>query len=260
MRKIKRGWIILGVVAFVTITVPVGLWVLLTYQPEFYRNVAHISPEDRQNESKKFIAQSLQLRNDIVNEAQWEASFSDDEVNAWLAEDLLTHFADQIPEGVHEPRVMFELDRFHLGFQLDQGPVRSVVWVVAQVRVSNENELALTIEKIRAGVVPIPAEKLLERITETARARGLDVRWDRDGDLPVAIIKYTPHLQRRDVVLERLALLDGQIRLAGRSSKGRSLASPSLPNRRMLQSTFPGKKIKSQPSTPTSVNRSSPLS
>ena len=151
MRKVKRRWIILSTVLLAITTAPLGLWLLLTYQPEFYRNVVQLSPEKRQSESKKFVAQSLQLRNDIVNEARWEAAFSDEEVNAWLSEDLLTHFADQIPEGVHEPRVVFELDRVHFGFQLDQGPLRSVVSVVAQVRVLHENELALTIEKIRAG-------------------------------------------------------------------------------------------------------------
>lgn len=260
MRKIKRRWVVLGLVVAALAVVPTALWVLLTYEPEFYRNVAILSPERRQTEAKKFVAQSLQLRNDIVNEPRWEAAFTDEEVNAWLAEDLVTHFADQIPEGVHEPRVVFELDRVNLGFQLDQGPVRSVVWVVARVRVPGENELALTIEKIRAGVVPIPAAKLLDRITETAIARGLDVRWEHDGEFPVAIVKYSPSLQRRDVVLEKLQVFAGQIRLAGRSSKGRAVASPSLPNRRVLQSAFPGRKQKDHAPPPSRTNMASPLS
>lgn len=260
MRKIKRRRLIAGILATALIAIPAALWALLRYEPEFYRNVAQLSPEKRQSEAKKFVAQSLQLRNDIVNEAKWEAAFSDEEVNAWLAEDLITHFADQIPEGVHEPRVVFEMDRVNLGFQLDQGPLRSVVWIVAKVRVPGENEIALTIEKIRAGVVPIPAENLLDRITKTARDRGLDLRWEHDGEFPVAIIKYTPHLKRHDVVLERLQLLDGQIRLSGRSTKGRAVASPSLPSRRVLQSAFPGRKTKDQTPPPSQPNSAHPLS
>lgn len=259
MRKIKRRWIILGLVVAALVVVPTSLWVLLTYQPEFYRNVAAIPPERRHVEAQKFVAQSLQLRNDIVNEATWEAVFTDEQVNSWLEEDLVEHFADQIPAGVHEPRVVFELDRVHLGFQLDQGPLRSVVSVVARVRVPGENELALTIEKIRAGVVPIPADQLLDRITETARSHGLEVRWERDGDLPVALVKYTPNPRRRDVVMERLLILNGQIRLAGRSTKGRAVATPSLPNRKFLQSTFPSKR-KDQAPPPSRDNMALPLS
>ena len=53
--------------------------------------------------AKRFGANSLQLRNDIANEPTWEAVFSDREVNAWLAEELVTHFADQLPPEVHDP-------------------------------------------------------------------------------------------------------------------------------------------------------------
>jgi hypothetical protein len=259
MRKIKRRWIALGLILLALVAIPTALWVLLTHQPEFYRRMAEIAPERRHAEAKKFVAQSQQLVNDIRNDARWEAVFTDEQVNSWLAEDLVEHFADQIPAGVHEPRVLFELDRVHFGFQLDQGPVRSVVSIVARVRVPGEHEVALTIEKIRAGVVPIPANQLLDQIANAARARGLDVRWEEEDGLPVAIVKYTPDARRRDVILDKLLVLDGQIRLAGRSSKGRAVATPSLPNRRVLQSTFPGGSKRKNQAPPTRDNMSSPL-
>ena len=260
MRQMKRRWIVLGSVVATLVVMPTTLWLLLTHQPEFYRKIAIIPPERRHAEAKKFVAQSLQLRNDIVNEPRWEAIFTDEQVNSWLEEDLVTHFAEQIPDGVHEPRVVFETDRVHLGFQLDQGPVRSIVSVVAKVRVTSPNELELTIERIRAGMVPIPSEKLLDKITDQARSRGLDVRWERDGDARVAYVKYTPDPRRRDVILERLQVLNGQIRLAGRSSRGRVVATPSLPTRKVLQSTFPTRR-KTQPSSPPARDSStSPLS
>ena len=170
-------------------------------------------------------------------------------------------FADADREGYDEVSQLAEdrLHRVHFGFQLDQGPVRSVVSVVARVRVPGEHEVALTIEKIRAGVVPIPAEQLLDKIADAARARGLDVRWEEDDGLPVAIVKYTPDARRRDVILDKLQVLEGQIRMAGRSQKGRSLARPSLPSRRVLQSTFPGSKRKDH-APPPRDNVSSPLS
>ena len=80
-----------------------------------------LSREQRAGRAKKFVAQSLQLRNDICNEPNWEAVFTDQEVNAWLAEDLVTYFADRLPPEVNEPRVLFEPDRIILAFQLRQG-------------------------------------------------------------------------------------------------------------------------------------------
>jgi hypothetical protein len=240
MRKTRRRWIVLGLGVLGVLAAPGAVWVGLNHQPRFYRRMAAVPPERRRAEAKRFVAQSLQLRNDICNEDRGEAVFTDEEVNAWLAEDLVTHFADQLPAGVHEPRVAFEADRVTLAFQLDRGPIRSVIWVVARARVPEGNVLALTLEKIRAGVVPLPAEELTGRIDAQARRHGLDVRWGQDGDQPVALIRYSPAPGRRDIVLERLLLQDGRIHLAGRSQRSAgAMANPTLPSRRMLQSTFP---------------------
>lgn len=241
MRKPKRKWILLGSAAFLLLAVPALTWLALSYRPAFYRKLtARIDPGRRHAEAEKFVAQSLRLRNDIVNESHWEASFTDEEVNAWLEEDLVTHFADQIPPGVHDPRVVFDADRLTLAFELEEGPVRSVVWVVLRVEVPRENEVALTLEKIRAGALPIPSDKLIDRITAHALSRGLDLSWEKRDGQNVATVRYTADPNRTDVVLERLEVVKGRIRLAGRSNRSRgSVASPTLPTRRVLQSTFP---------------------
>ena len=240
MARRRKRLLIIGSALAVLATVPGVVWVSLTHQPRFYRAMVRVPRAQVQAEAKSFVAHSLQLRNDIVNEPTWEAVFTDQEVNAWLAEDLVTHFADVLPPEVHEPRIVFDVDRVTLAFRLDQGPVRSVIWVVARARVPEENVLALTLEKIRAGVLPVPAEKILERITRHAWSQGLDLRWERDGDLPMAIIRYTPHGERDDVVLERLQIGGGRIRLAGRSHGGKGIVrAPTLPTRKVLQSKFP---------------------
>lgn len=243
MRTTKRRWLVAGVVLVVcAFMIPAGVWLCLSHEPDFYRAMRSVPNDRRKKGARQFVAQSIQLRNDIINEERWEAMFSDQEVNAWLAEDLVTQFADQIPAGVREPRVAFEPDRAILAFRLDEGPFRSVVWVVVHVRVPEPNLVALTIEKIRAGVLPVPADQILERIAQHARDRGIDVRWEREAGLPVAKIRYQPHLERRDVVLEQCQILDGHLRLVGRSESSTKLAHFSLPSGRFLQANFPRKR------------------
>ncbi len=249
MRTSTRRWIVLGLGVVTAVLLAVsGVWIGLKHQPAFYRQFASMPPERRQAEAKRFVAESLRLRNDIVNEPRWHAVFSDEEVNAWLAEDLVAHFADQIPEGVQNPRVMFEDDRVTLAFQLEQGPMTSVVWVVVRVHVPGPNQISLTLEKVRAGALPMPTDQFLDRITEHARSRGVNLTWDEEDGLPVATLRYTADPTRTDVVLETLRILKGQIRLEGRSNRGRSLASPSLPTRKVLQSKFPRRKTQSRSS------------
>ena len=240
----QRLFAIFATVALTLAAAPGLVWLSLTHKPRFYRTMVALPKGRQQAEAKQFVRQSLQLRNDIVNEPTWEAVFTDQEVNAWLAEDLVTHFADQLPPEVHEPRVMFEVDKVTLAFELDQGPVRSVIWVVARPSVPEGNVLELSFEKIRAGMIPVPAEALLDRITARARGRGLDVSWKRDGEFPVAVLRYTPHEGRDDVKLERVEIRKGEIRLAGRSDRARGVVvAPTLPTRRVLQSKFPRRNV-----------------
>jgi hypothetical protein len=245
MRKTSKRLRIAGLILLLVAGIPGLVWVSLTHQPGFYRAMVRLPRGERAVKARRFMAQSLQLRNDICNEPTWEAIFTDEEVNAWLSEDLVTHFADQLPPEVHEPRVVFELDRVTLAFQLDSGPFSSVIWVVARPRVPRGNVVELTLEKIRAGVLPVPPDTVLDRITAYVRDRGLDVRWRRgDEGFPVVTLRYTPDTERDDVELELVQIQQGQIRLAGRSSHARGIVrSPKLPTRKVLQSKFPRRKF-----------------
>ena len=239
----SKRWIIAASVLATLISVPVAIWLSLTHQPTFYRAMKSLPRAQREAKAKHFVANSLQLRNDISNERDWSAEFSDQEVNAWLAEDLMTHFADQIPAEIHNPRIAFELDRVTFAFELDRGPIRSVIWVVARVSVPEDNVLALTLEKVRAGVIPISVDRVIGPLTSGARDRGLDVRWLSDQDPPVALIRYHPDGGRSDVVLEKLTILQGKIRVLGRSDRLQgAFRGPVLPNRRLLQLNFPKRK------------------
>ena len=242
MRKPGRSkwWVVAGSVLALVVAVPIVLFLSLNYQPTFYRAMQSLPRADRAAKAKHFVANSLQLRNDITNERAWHAVFTDQEVNAWLAEDLVTHFADQIPPEVHEPRIAFEHDRITFAFGLDHGPIRSVIWVVARVSVPEDNVLALTLEKVRAGMIPISMSRIIGPLTAGARDRGLDVHWKADEDPPVALIRYHPAGGRADVVLEKLTVIQGKIRFSGRSDRLQgAFGGPVLPDRRLLQLNFP---------------------
>jgi hypothetical protein len=254
----RKRVVIAGMVTSLLAIIPAAIWLSLTHQPTFYRTLTHLPQDQLESKAKHFVASSLQLRNDISNERDWQAVFTDQEVNAWLAADLVTHFADQIPPEVHQPRIAFSADRITLAFQLDRGPIRTVIWVVAQARVPEDNVLALTIEKIRAGVLPIPADQFIEPITRQAREHGIDIQWSRENDMPVATIHFSPNQQRSDVVLEQLSIRQGQIRLSGRSDQLQGTAvKPKLPNGRILQLNLPNRNSQRRRPSSSSTHRNS---
>ena len=75
MHKIRKRLLWIGVALAIVIAIPVVGWFSLTYQPSYYRDMVLLPREKREGKAKKFVAQSLQLRNDICNEPAWEAVF-----------------------------------------------------------------------------------------------------------------------------------------------------------------------------------------
>lgn len=249
MPKPKRGLIVVGSLGLSLSAVAALFWLGLNYRPGFYRELTAPPPDParRHADAERFVANGLRLRNDIVNEPHWQAEFSDDQVNAWLAEDLVVHFAELIPPGVEDPRLIFETDRAILAFRWTDAPVPAVVSVVVRLGVPRDNEVRLVIEKIRAGVLPVPTGRILDQITEFARARGVQVDWESDGDQRIASIRYQADARRRDVVLEALEIAEGKVRVSGRSDRSRGpVALPSLPTRRVLQSKFPRRNVQAR--------------
>ena len=189
--------------------------------------------------------QSLQLRNDICNEPTWEAVFTDQEVNAWLAEDLVTHFADQLPPEVHEPRVAV------------RARSRSS-WPFSSAR-----GRPLGHHRRRAAAGPRgehrradPREDPGRHLARPGRQRARPDRRVRHGIMastssgsrrdgyPVVLIRYTPEPPSRRRPARGAADPTGQLRLAGRSDRTRgAFLRPTLPSRRVLQSKFPRRKI-----------------
>lgn len=254
MRKAVRWFAIGAASALPLVGLPLGLYCAFTYEPPFYRKHAGVPGVRRAAEAERFVAQSLQLRNDIANEERWEAVFTDEEVNAWLVRELVAHFGDQVPSEVADPVVAFDVDRMTLAFKVDRGPFRTLVWVVARARVSSDHTVALRLEKIRAGALPIAVDELIEPITRQARALGLEIRWSEEEGQPVAIIGYTPTPGRVDVVLEQLQLVEGQLYISGRSQRSAGPVSAlALPTRQVLRSTFPlQRNHQRRPSSPSS--------
>ena len=79
--------------------------------------------------------------------------------------------------------------------------------------------------------------------------------------MPVALIRYKPVQGRSDVVLERLNIRKGQIRLSGRSDRQRGgIATPTLPDARVLQLNFPRRKRQARGSSSSLRTSTTPSS
>ena len=222
MRKLVRAALVL------VILVTAGLAILLTaaYRatqqvPEFYQAALAHQPALQKAAADQLERQVLELHNEARKPGRWEARFSQEQINGWLATDLPTKFPGALPEGVFDPRVAIDTGRMQLAVRYDQGDVSTVLSLAGDAYLTDQpNEVAIHIEHVRAGAFPVPLAQFLDEISEHAGDAGLPIRWaEQDGD-PVALVTLPldrAEFKGKQLQVERLEIAAGEIVVSGRT-------------------------------------------
>lgn len=198
-----------------------GLYWSAAQVPEFYQEALReqSQPEIRQEEAKEFVQRSMQVVNDVRNqEPTWSQEFSEQQVNAWLAEELHQKYNDWVPKGVSDPRVKFEEDQVELGFHLTLDKWSGIISLKFKPWLIKENQLVLELEKARAGLLPIPIDEALTDLIQEARADGWYIEWgQQEGN--DALIVYLDRSKSDLPDLTALGVAPGVFRIAGKAKE-----------------------------------------
>jgi hypothetical protein len=198
----------------------IGAYRASQYVPPFYTEALAFDPVVARQAGDDLERVALDLRNEIVEAGRWEATFTEQQINGWLAVDLEEKFPDLLPSSVREPRVSIIDNQVQVACRYQTERVEAVISLKASIALAEEeNTLAVRIHQARAGAIPIPVKQFLEEVTHAAHENNLDVRWvEQEGD-PVALIRLpTEHTDLPDRVLqldefalrERAAYLSGE--------------------------------------------------
>ncbi len=222
MRRIWRAMLVL------LATFVVGAAILLTaaYRasqavPEFYEAALVSKPIQQKAAADALERQVLNLHNEVRRPGRWEARFSQEQINGWLAADLPSKFPGALPRGVSDPRVHIQPEKMQLAVRYQQGDVLTVLSLAGDAYLTDRpNEIAVRIERVRAGAVPVPLGQFLEKIAERASEAGLPLRWaEEDGD-PVAIVALPLHRREfrgKNLQVDKLEIGDGEIVVSGQT-------------------------------------------
>lgn len=191
------------------------VWALLQV-PDFYAEalVVPTDPAVRKQAAKKLVQRTLQLVDDIQRRETWAEEFTQQQVNSWLAEDLHAKFSGLVPPGVRDPRVQFGAGAVHVGFRYEEPNWGGVVSVRVKPWIREPNQLAVEIESVRAGLVPIPLDHLLHEISERFETEGWHMEWRRHASNDVVVL-YFDSVAPGDPVLEAIEIGNGWARIAG---------------------------------------------
>jgi hypothetical protein len=207
-----------------------GLVLLLRHEPAFYVRAAVPPGQARTDCSDDFSREfSQRLLNGIVNKRRWDARFTEEQINSYLAEDFITkHNGEHVlPQGVCDPRISLEADGLRVGFRYGKGSWSTVISVDLQVWLVKKepNVVALEFKALHAGALPISAQSILERIAEMAQQQNIEVTWYRHQGHPVVLLRFEADRSNPTFLLQQLELRPGTLRIIGRSLDGVQRAS-----------------------------------
>lgn len=206
--------LVVGLVIFIT---------ALRHRPTFYvKATAPVEATLQAQQADRFERSAIELNSRVRREGMWQSRFTEVDINSFLAADLARKFPGTLPSEVKEPRVHITTERMEIAFHSSSGLLSGVVVAgIIPKATDKPGEIALTLEYIRLGRVPMPLKPVMDQITQGCQRANLPLRWEQESGKPVALLTLPtnhPDLAGYDLVVEQLQLEEGAIVLSGRTS------------------------------------------
>jgi hypothetical protein len=211
---------------FLLLVAAIGGLVLWGFQraakqsPPFYRQALAADPAEQKAAGQEFERQALGLHNQLRCPGAWEARFTDDQINGWLASEVPLKFPRLLARGVSDPRVAIEPRRIQAALRYQRGGIETIIALSGEVYLTAEqNEVAIRIDHVRAGALPLPLADFMSEAAGRAAEIGFPLRWTEHQGKPVALLRLSfdeEEFENRRLILEQLDLGQGELSVLGR--------------------------------------------
>lgn len=196
--------------------------------PPFYAAAVAVPVDSQREASDRLLQSAAALASNVQKEGHWQAIFTTDEINGWLATQLDETFPGLLPDYVADPRVTVGPDGILFGCRYLKGNVETVISLKADLVVDKSNVLKVRLSHARSGAFPLPLGNVLEGVTRAATDAKMQLSWlQADGD-PVAVIRLHPADEHVFYRLEKLQLGNDEVFVAGYTVPRRSDESPAV--------------------------------
>lgn len=218
-RWIKR--IAIAITILVVLGLPAGWWAVQQTQhvPEFYARATETPSLVTVRASQQLNVEMEQLQVDAATIGSWHATFGDDEINAWLTQELPKKFPQLLAKGASDPRIIIAEDRVLAAVRYKNRRIDTVISCELEVELTEEpNMLALRVKHLKAGALPLPLSNFLKGISKEAGKGDIDIRWDVTDAGPIALVTVPsehPRYVSNPVIVESVRLVEGALVLSG---------------------------------------------
>ncbi|MFL5243015.1 MAG: hypothetical protein ACJ8FY_12980 [Gemmataceae bacterium] len=197
------------------------LIILVRHEDDDFRKSSLPPGAERKEQCAAFRQEIFDLTSSIHDDSKiaWGAELTAVQINSYFDDGLAGSGWDETfaREGINDPRVIVKQDKIRLGFRYGTGfwstriAIDFRVWIVP----SEPNVICLELQGLHAGLLPISAQSLLERVSDLVRDQKIEVSWYRHKGNPVALLRFQSDQPRAAVRLKSLALQPGKISISG---------------------------------------------
>ena len=213
-RRLRLTLLIAAALAVVALLSLLGFFLALRHEPAFYRAAMQLKPAALEKGSDRMIQQATALTSAVKKPGHWEALFTAEQINGWLAVDLVRNYPTSLPPTWHDPRITIDAKQVTIACRYQKGEITSVLSLTVEPYLPEPNVIALRIVKARAGLLPAPLRQVTDRLEKAAADVQCPLHWRSAGGDPVALLSFPPSGDR-PVRIETLRLGDGEIYVAG---------------------------------------------
>jgi hypothetical protein len=220
LRRFRIPLIIVGVVVLLLAGGGLWFWLAVRHVPHFYVDALAVDPVEQQQASAKMVRRTTALSNQMRNDGHWDAVFTADQINGWLAIDREQNYPKLIPTEFHDPRVAIHEGQMIVGCRYESLQLDTVLSLTADTYMQQPNVLALQIQRARMGAVPLPLNDVTKRLVAACKDRGCKVELREVGADPLLLITLPmPANSARygTIWLETVELREGELHLAGQT-------------------------------------------
>jgi hypothetical protein len=207
----------LGATSVLAVAIGAVYWAS-QYVPPFYASAVKLDATTAQTSSDAMLRQTAAVASDIQRGRKWQALFTTELINGWLAYDVTRNHPHLLPPEVHDPRVQIEDDLLKIAFRWSGSTFSSVVSCQLEIYLQEPNVIAIRIQNARAGKLPLPLGGIVQSFVDSAQDAGLLIDQRQiDSDPLLLVTLPTAANDDESLLLETFELREGGVFLAGRS-------------------------------------------
>jgi hypothetical protein len=219
----SRRWKTTGIVFAVLATLACAAaiyaaWGLQQVDPR-YAEALELDPAQAAADAQKLEERVAELNAD-ANQGSWNATFTEDEVNGWLASVLREKLPKLLPPEVQDPRVQLKEGRVFIAYRY-AGKLTTVITLETEPRIEKDGLIGIRLVSAYAGFFPVANSLVVKEVNKLAETLQWPIEWREQPDklelfIPMRDLFST---ESQDRELANLGVHDGKLEIGGKAEQ-----------------------------------------